>query len=702
MLFFRLRTKLKHLLIPTGIEWGLELVLHKNINSNNHTMKRTAVLFIAVLFILSFSSCRKELQTVDTEPVNPEMGILDLNVPSDFNFATSSEVTLNIGGFKSSSAKVKYNIYLYKPDGNMETSTVMGDGGNEVTQSIQQVDALSNLAASVITDKSSFDIKLTVPNFYSSIYVVRNDNGKYSSQILPVNSNKMSANFNDNSSSTKSAKADTYTVDMIYGVNGSSEVFQINSETGEFKLVTSIPEWNNGSYTCAIDPVKEILYAVGLVYPYNLFAYDIAADSWTKIGSTYVYGPRLAYNIKDGLLYYSYNDRIALIDPSNAKMVSSAKIKGLKSKDGGDIAFSADGSLYLSTVSGIYSLTQKKKDFDAKLISKDLTNYPTSLGFGYADTFWGATNVNGKGQVFTYDLDSNKESLQFSAFDHSIDDIAVLPVEIEKVIENDADGDGIIDIYDEYPNDAERATNVFTPSISGVGSYAFEDLWPAQGDYDFNDLIVNYRFQNVLNAQGMVVETKMYFYVKNVGGSFKNGFGIDLDMNSDLIRQVSGCNYTEGLVSVNSKGLEENQDQAVIIVFDNSHNTPETLEINVAYTTPIPQDVIGVFNPFIFVNGNRGREVHMADFKPTSLADTSLFGTGDDASNMASGLYYKNKNNLPWGINILYDFTAPLEKSPINLGYTKFDAWASSGGTEYPDWYTDADGYRDTNYLVVE
>ncbi len=665
-------------------------------------MKRTSLLFIAVLFILSFSSCRKELQTVDTEPINPELGILNLNVPSDFNFATSTEVTLNIGGFKSSSSKVKYDIYLYKPEGKVETSSVMGDGGEEVTQSIQQVDALSNLAASIITDKSSFNVKLTVPNFYNSIYVVRNDNGKYSSQILPVNSNKMSAVFNDNSISTKSANADTYTVDMIYGVNGSSEVFQINSETGEFKVITSIPAGNWGSYTCAIDPVKEILYAVGLVYPYNLLAYDIVADSWKKIGSTRIYGPRLAYNIKDGLLYYSYNDRIAEIDPSNAKTVSSVKIKGLKSKDGGDIAFSADGSLYLSTVSGIYRLTQKKKDFDAELISKDLTNYPTSLAFGYDDTFWGATNVNRKGQVFTYDLNTNKESLQFPAFDHSIDDIAVLPVEIETVIENDADGDGIIDLYDEYPNDAERASNVYTPSSTGLGSYAFEDLWPAQGDYDFNDLIVNYRYQNVINAEGLVVETKMHFFVKNVGGSFHNGFGIDLNMNSDLISQVSGCNYTEGLVSVNSQGLEENQDHAVLIVFDNSHNTPETLEIKVAYTTPIPQDVIGIYNPFIFVNGNRGREVHMADFKPSSLADTSLFGTDDDASNIESGLYYKNENNLPWGINILYDFTAPLEKSPINLGYTKFDAWASSGGTEYADWYTDSDGYRDNNYLVVE
>jgi LruC domain-containing protein len=38
------------------------------------------------------------------------------------------------------------------------------------------------------------------------------------------------------------------------------------------------------------------------------------------------------------------------------------------------------------------------------------------------------------------------------------------------------------------------------------------------------------------------------------------------------------------------------------------------------------------FNPFIFVNGNRGREVHLPDYPPTSKATSSLFGTGADNS----------------------------------------------------------------------
>lgn len=671
-------------------------------------MKRTIPFLFALILAVSFSSCRKELPIIPVDPTDPNLNLLDLNVPQGFKYETAKDVTLNISGFKSSQTnKVKYDIYLYNPDGEMITTTTTGDGGQAVTETKQVVDALSNLTASYITDASSFDIKLTVPDFYKSIYIIKNDMGVYSSVILPVNSNKLSAVFVNDGASFKSSQDMQYTVDMIYGVNSSSELFQINTETGELTLLAPIPAGNGGSHTCAIDPVRQIVYAVGLSQPYNLLAYDIKANTWATIASTGIYGPRLAYNVSNGLLYYSYDDRIALIDPSNAKIVSSYKIRSLNESNGGDIALTSNGNIYMSTTSGIYNLTYRKRnEYNSTLVSGNLSNYPSSLAFGYDDTFWWATNINGKGQVFTFNLNNSSETSHFSPFNHLIDDIAVLPVDIVAVIENDTDNDGVIDLYDEYPNDPVRATDSYTPSITGLGSYAFEDLWPSQGDYDFNDLIVNYRFDNVMNADGLAVETRMYFLVKNVGGSFNNGFGIELNMDKNLIQQVTGYHLTEGFISLNSQGLENNQDKPVIIVFDNAHENIDpnygVLQLLISYTHPIQPALIGVFNPFIFINGERGREVHMADNAPTSLANISLFGTGNDASSVASGSYYKNSNNLPWGINILYDFTFLQEKSPINLGYTKFASWAVSGGAEFDDWFTDTNDYRDYTYLVTD
>lgn len=108
---------------------------------------------------------------------------------------------------------------------------------------------------------------------------------------------------------------------------------------------------------------------------------------------------------------------------------------------------------------------------------------------------------------------------------------------------------------------------------------------------------------------------------------------------------------------------------------------------------------MGSLNPFVFIDGDGDREVHLVDM---TLTDTSLFGTADDDSNPSIGRYYRNETNLPWGINILYDFTFPKEKIAINLGYTMFASWAISGGTDFTDWYTDQDDYRDNTYLVVD
>jgi hypothetical protein len=45
---------------------------------------------------------------------------------------------------------------------------------------------------------------------------------------------------------------------------------------------------------------------------------------------------------------------------------------------------------------------------------------------------------------------------------------------------DDADGDGVNDVYDEYPNDAQRVFNVYYPSAITMAPVAFEDLWPSK------------------------------------------------------------------------------------------------------------------------------------------------------------------------------------------------------------------------------
>jgi LruC domain-containing protein len=109
-----------------------------------------------------------------------------------------------------------------------------------------------------------------------------------------------------------------------------------------------------------------------------------------------------------------------------------------------------------------------------------------------------------------------------------------------------------------------------------------------------------------------------------------------------------------------------------------------------------PQTSIGTapFNPFIFINQDRGKEVHLKVHPPTQLANPVYFGSMNDASNPGIGQYYRSATGLPWAMEIPVDFDYPVEKADIVQTYVHFAQWAQSSGTEYPDWYMDKPGYR--------
>ena len=671
-------------------------------------MKRTNAFFLALFIAFGLSSCHKELDPDPVDPTDPNTSLLDLDIPADFDFQTSDEVTLSFSGFKSATEDlVKYDVYLYNPDGINISTTTTGDDGDPVAQSGVLVDAMSDLAFTQITSSSNFDLNLTIPSYYDSIFIVKNNMADYSTLTLPINSNKMSATFEAPNQTISSTSLKAGSVDILYGVNR-DDLFKINAETGDMEIVSSLPSDMGGSYTCAIDPVKEIVYTIGIRRPYNLYSYDIEDDKWERQGSVGYFGPRLGYNINDGLLYYSFNYWVLKLDPKDGKMLSYYKVNGLHDLDGGDLTFDAEGNMFLSTEAGLYrcEYADNKNITATRISAENLPNYPNSLTYDSNQELWWASNISSQGRLFIMDDVTGGWENRFEGYSDYIFDLATLPLDEDLVATTDTDGDGIIDFYDEYPDDANRAYNVYTPSIYGLGTYAFEDLWPNIGDFDFNDLVINYRFTHVYNSAGLIYETIFDFIIKNVGGSFRNGFGIEVNADPNVISEITGYNLTTGKISLNGQGLENNQSKPVIIVFDdawaNVNVNDGKMRVIMHYHQPIANNQMGSLNPFIFIDGDRGREVHFADMEPTDLMDTSLFGTADDDSNPSIGRYYRNSTNLPWGINILYDFTFPKEKNAINKGYTKFASWAVSGGADFTDWYKDQDDYRDNAYLVVD
>ncbi|MBU1011419.1 MAG: LruC domain-containing protein [Bacteroidetes bacterium] len=278
------------------------------------------------------------------------------------------------------------------------------------------------------------------------------------------------------------------------------------------------------------------------------------------------------------------------------------------------------------------------------------------------------------------------------------------------------------------PGDDPGNNNTTTTS---KGTLAYEDLWPSKGDYDFNDLVISYNFVVTKDNQDRVLNIASTFIVHAFGASFHNAFGFQLpNVNNNQIISVTGQDIASGgIFSLASNGLEQNQSKATVIVYDDSYRimthpgsgigvntvenapyvTPDTIVVNMVFfangsfasggAVSYNNLNIGNFNPFIVVNKVRGREVHLPDYPPTSLANNAFFSTFNDDSDVATNRYYKSENNLPWAINIPEVFEYPYEKREIVLAYLKFAEWAESSGALYDDWYLNNSGYRNSNYI---
>ncbi|MCH8553681.1 MAG: LruC domain-containing protein [Schleiferiaceae bacterium] len=280
----------------------------------------------------------------------------------------------------------------------------------------------------------------------------------------------------------------------------------------------------------------------------------------------------------------------------------------------------------------------------------------------------------------------------------------------------DTDGDGVPDAFDDFPNDANRAFVSYYPSENGYASVAFEDLWPGKGDYDFNDMVVDFRIKKITNADNRIVDLETETVVAAIGAHFKNGFGFVYNVAPSNVASVTGFRHTEGIINLNSNGTETGQLKTVVIATDNAYNVlrhsgsgvgvnvnpgasfsvPDTLTIQVSFINAVSNGDLGAapYNPFIFINGQRGREVHLVDQEPTNLADFTLFGTNSDYSIPGENKFYRTNDNLPWAIALPERFMYPYEKVDLVTAYPNLPEWAQSGGGAVPNWFQDAPGNR--------
>jgi LruC domain-containing protein/uncharacterized protein (TIGR02145 family) len=295
----------------------------------------------------------------------------------------------------------------------------------------------------------------------------------------------------------------------------------------------------------------------------------------------------------------------------------------------------------------------------------------------------------------------------------------------------DSDGDGIADVIDDFPNEKTKAFHYSYPSLSqGDGPMAnpdwaticFEDLWPSMGDFDMNDLVVNYSWEITTDASHFVQTIQGHFKIKAAGSCaiWNHGFGVTLNgLPADQVHSVTGFNVTPGgYITLDGRGLEyatngQVATPAVIIPFDDmskiihgqfdgffntlpgNEGTSDQIDITITMVSPysvLDADVNpGAYNPFLIRNMERGCEIHKVDMPPTSWINTNYFGKSNDASNPSQNIYYRTKDKLPSAIDVPMDFNYSAEWVSIIESYPDFASWAESSGVNFPFWFTNPD-----------
>ena len=684
-------------------------------------------LFLGILSLLFISCVKDSLDTAEEitqqeenqeEEEIDESAMVNLVIPEGFEFETSETVTITI---TDSSPEAIYTVYAYNDTeyANEEFNTTNDDGEAD-TAVVFETDELNQVLFTGRPVNGTLQHTVTTPLYYSQIYVRRKENGTFSSQIVDVQNGTASYIHSNSTGKGRQAEVARFksrlkrsrstqkaiATDLLYCVNGSGQLFHVDPLNGDLTELAAMPQ---GSWTAAIDHTNLYLYSIGRSGPHPLMRYDIINDSWDIVGNVRMGGPRLEFNEDDGLLYFSPDrPKLYTIDPTNAQVISSWNINNLDVRVGGDLALAEDGTLFLSSFGGLYRLDLDNNNvYQASKISADnLPFTPTSMTIDSNNELWLASN-GGSSDLIIMDTVTGGWEYVYGPrsstgvnFGRTINDLTTYTVFDEDIVDPDTDGDGITDSNDEYPEDAEKAFEQFTPSKYGWGTVAFEDLWPYMGDYDFNDTAVNYRFVTVLNAQNEVVQLDIHFEVTSDGAGLPNAFGIEFEsIAPNQVQSVTGTVLTEGFINVAANGVEEGQDRAVIILFDDNEamlNVPT--EVNVVFTTPLSIAQIGIapFNSFLIVNKDRGREIHLPNRLRTSLGVNTVETEG---VNQDPDGNYQTDSRLPWAINIVHDFKVPKERVPVNRAYNFFNDWATSGGLIFQDWYKDNPGYRNKSDL---
>lgn len=706
-------------------------------------MKYSKNIILIVLTII-FSSCMKIESVIEPESAIVIESVNDLSVPADFDWKTTQ--TLNV-------------------------SVVLPDIGEVQPLIITNSSGTKTYFRGYPDDKSrTLNTIITIPSYLSELRLIYN--GTRGSNIVSMNGNSLTYNFNTGTKSAGSKSANPIDLGLIanftcYTTTGAVTNVGTSDITGDIGSDLGIisgfgtPTVLNGTIhnadlitaQAALDLTAALaqltatvttdashapafgsetltpgIYAIGGAGsiagtltldgegdPNALFVFKIGGAFTTAAGATVI------------LINGAAPENIFWVATGAVAMAASTTISGNIIGNPGAVSLGLGGVLngrLISSVGAVNLLSCTTIISDQSQSIIELSSICTVPDVIFSITNTGEDmRIPSVYTVFKNDLEILTDTYQLT-LDESLEITSEATVDdvFKLVVVTSTQGD--------LEETIEGCGEI--PSVQYGGTLAFEDLWPGKGDFDLNDLIVNYDFNTLKNNQEVVKSMTATFTIKAFGASFHNGFGFTLStVNPSDIVSVTGYDVTNNTVfDIGGNGLENGQSKATIIVFDDTYrvmptstsSTGANTQLEYGYTEPLSVVVTIVFandaityselnigqafNPFLIVQtsingapGLRGKEVHLPNYEPSDLFDTSLFGQFSDDSSQIDGRYFVTKHNLPSALNMAEEFDWVIEAQDITGAYLFFADWAESGGFTNTNWYLNESGLRNNNFI---
>ena len=672
-------------------------------------------LILAVGILMLISACDVHDSIEETPIGELKEGYLGINLPQGFDFATTKNVAFNlsaVGRDKSPIPFVTYRIYDKNP---LE--------GGQLMQTIR------------LNDLGTANTMLDLPSYQTEVWITSPYIGVEPVAVIPVSGSTLTYRYD---ASKPSILPESY-------FNASST--NPNARTAALSTdIAKLGTWNNeGKPNYLIQPdiiSAQLLKNINLSLPErsdvrthnpdvlnDKYARELFLNEDAEVWITYVH-TGAGYRNAIGYYWYKKGEQPKTAADIKTKTIIFPNIQAgvLTSGDKVKLEGPLDGAFEKDTYIGWFliadgwkngTLTAGRwtlyadKDLNSDIKQKDLRDH----------------------MVFLYDASERILLMGWedikrdeSGCDHDFNDVVFYaswnPItsvdlsEYAKIDTNqkDRDGDGVADELDEYPDDSERAFNNYSPGENTFGTLMFEDLWPSFGDYDMNDLVVDYQVNEVSDAQNRIKDVKFTAVIRATGAGFKNGFGVQLPVSTDMVSSVKGHRHTTGNIKIQGSGVEDGQRLTTVIVTDNvnhnlpimanvsrdnPHQTEDTIQVTITFKEGVRKADLGFapYNPFLIINQDRRREIHLINKQPTDLVDHALFGSGDDYSAPKEGRFYSSKRGFNWALHTPVSIPHTQERVDFTKAYNKFADWARSGGREYPDWFLDTKDQRNPSVL---